>query len=55
MADGVPQATGAIVVEPRMEVRHVAEAVVYMADLLLDATVLLRLAMVTAMPFIGRG
>src|SRR5438309_2079052 len=29
MAAGVPQASGALLVEPRMEVRHVAEAVLY--------------------------
>jgi len=55
MADGVPQATGATVAEPRMDVRHVADAVVYMADLPLDATVLFMTVMATAMPFIGRG
>lgn len=55
MADGVPQATGAPVVEPRMDVRHVADAVVYMADLPLDANVLFLTVMATGMPFIGRG
>jgi len=55
MSDGVPQANGAISVEPRMDVRHVAEAVLYMANLPLDANVPFMTVMATAMPFIGRG
>ncbi|MGH9696779.1 MAG: SDR family oxidoreductase, partial [Bryobacteraceae bacterium] len=39
MAAGVPQANGSILVEPRMDVRHVADAVVYMANLPLEANV----------------
>src|SRR5437867_3879770 len=39
MTAGVPQANGTTMVEPRMDVRHVAEAVVYMANLPLDANV----------------
>jgi NADP-dependent 3-hydroxy acid dehydrogenase YdfG len=42
-------------VEPRMAVRHVAEAVVYMANLPLDANVQFMTVMATKMPFIGRG
>jgi NAD(P)-dependent dehydrogenase (short-subunit alcohol dehydrogenase family) len=55
MSQGVPQANGAMLVEPRMDVRHVAEAVLYMANLPLDANVEFMTVMATRMPFIGRG
>jgi NAD(P)-dependent dehydrogenase (short-subunit alcohol dehydrogenase family) len=55
MAAGVPQANGSTLVEPRMNVRHVADAVVYMANLPLDANVQFITVMATDMPFIGRG
>ena len=55
MSAGVPQADGSIAPEPRMDVRHVAEAVVYMAGLPLDANVQFLTVMATKMPFIGRG
>jgi NAD(P)-dependent dehydrogenase (short-subunit alcohol dehydrogenase family) len=55
MTAGVRQADGTKMVEPRMEVRHVAEAVVYMANLPLDANVQFMTVMATKMPFIGRG
>jgi NAD(P)-dependent dehydrogenase (short-subunit alcohol dehydrogenase family) len=55
MTAGVPQASGEMMVEPRMDVRHVAEAVLYMANLPLDANVQFMTVMATAMPFIGRG
>jgi NAD(P)-dependent dehydrogenase (short-subunit alcohol dehydrogenase family) len=55
MTAGVPQANGSVQVEPRMDVRHVAEAVVYMANLPLDANVQFMTVMATKMPFIGRG
>ena len=55
MAAGVPQANGTKMVEPRMDVRHVADAVVYMANLPLDANVQFMTVMATKMPFIGRG
>jgi len=55
MAEGVPQADGALMPEPRMDVRHVAEAVLYMANLPLDANVLFMTVMATKMPFAGRG
>ena len=41
--------------EPRMDVRHVADAVLYMANLPLDANVEFMTVMATKMPFIGRG
>jgi NAD(P)-dependent dehydrogenase (short-subunit alcohol dehydrogenase family) len=55
MKAGVPQADGSTMVEPRMDVRHVADAVVYMASLPLDANVEFMTIMATKMPFIGRG
>jgi NAD(P)-dependent dehydrogenase (short-subunit alcohol dehydrogenase family) len=55
MSAGVPQADGTRKVEPRMDVQHVADAVVYMASLPLDANVQFITVMATQMPFIGRG
>jgi NAD(P)-dependent dehydrogenase (short-subunit alcohol dehydrogenase family) len=55
MADGVPQATGEIAVEPVMDVTHVARAVVYMASLPPDANVQFMTVMATKMPYVGRG
>ena len=55
MATGVPQADGAIKVEPLMDVELVADAVVYMAGLPLEANVQFLTVMATKMPFIGRG
>ena len=55
MAAGVPQANGTLMVEPRMDVRHVADALLYMAGLPLDANVLFMTVMATKMPLIGRG
>ncbi len=55
MTAGVPQADGSMAVEPRMDVRHVADAVVYIAELPLDANVQFMTVMATKMPFVGRG
>ena len=55
MTKGVPQANGAIAVEQVMDVRHVANAVLYMASLPLDANVLFMTVMATKMPYVGRG
>jgi NAD(P)-dependent dehydrogenase (short-subunit alcohol dehydrogenase family) len=55
MTQGVPQANGQIAVEPVMDVGHVANAVLYMANLPLDANVLFMTVMATKMPFVGRG
>jgi NAD(P)-dependent dehydrogenase (short-subunit alcohol dehydrogenase family) len=55
MAKGVPQADGAIKVEPLMDVQHVANAVLHMASLPLDANVQTMTVMATKMPFVGRG
>ena len=55
MTQGVPQANGEIAVEPVMDVQHVANAVLHMASLPLDANVLFMTVMATKMPFVGRG
>lgn len=55
MKQGVPQANGTIAVEPMMDVEHVAQAVVYMASLPLEANVQFLTVMATKMPYIGRG
>jgi NAD(P)-dependent dehydrogenase (short-subunit alcohol dehydrogenase family) len=55
MVSGMPQANGTIQPEPRIAVEHVADAVLYMAGLPLDANVQFMTVMATAMPFIGRG
>src|SRR5213082_1753776 len=52
---GQLQPSGQVVPEPRMDVEHVARAVVYMASLPLDANVQFMTVMATKMPFIGRG
>jgi NAD(P)-dependent dehydrogenase (short-subunit alcohol dehydrogenase family) len=54
-ARGRLQATGRVAAEPRMDVEHVARAVVYMATLTLDANVQFMTVMATKMPYIGRG
>jgi NAD(P)-dependent dehydrogenase (short-subunit alcohol dehydrogenase family) len=55
MKEGVAQADGSIKVEPLMDVAHVASAVLYMANLPLDANVQFMTIMATRMPFVGRG
>jgi NAD(P)-dependent dehydrogenase (short-subunit alcohol dehydrogenase family) len=55
MAGGVAQASGAVIPEPRMDLKHVADAVLYMASLPLEANVLFMTVMATKMPFVGRG
>lgn len=55
MRQGVPQADGAIRPEATMDVRHVADAVLHMASLPLDANVLFMTVMASKMPFVGRG
>jgi NAD(P)-dependent dehydrogenase (short-subunit alcohol dehydrogenase family) len=54
-ADGVLQADGSIAAEPTFDPRHVADAVLYMASLPLDANVLFLTVTATKMPYIGRG
>jgi len=55
MAKGVPQASGELAIEPTMNVKHVADTVVHMASLPLDANIQFVTVMATKMPFIGRG
>ena len=55
MATGILQPYGAVVPEPRLDVRHVVDAVLYMSRLPLDANVQFMTVMATKMPFIGRG
>jgi NAD(P)-dependent dehydrogenase (short-subunit alcohol dehydrogenase family) len=55
MAAGVPQADGRLAPEPRIDVAHVARAVVQMAALPLDVNVQFMTIMASKMPFIGRG
>lgn len=55
MAQGMPQADGSRRAEARMDVRHVADAVVQMAALPLSANMLFTTLMATGMPFVGRG
>jgi NAD(P)-dependent dehydrogenase (short-subunit alcohol dehydrogenase family) len=52
---GVMQANGTMAIEPRMDVKHVASAIVYIASLPLDANVQFMTVMATKMPFVGRG
>lgn len=55
MVDGVLQPDGRMMPEPRMDVAHVGNAVVYMADMPLDTNVLFITVMANQMPFVGRG
>jgi NAD(P)-dependent dehydrogenase (short-subunit alcohol dehydrogenase family) len=55
MQRGVPQANGEIAAEAVMDVEHVAQAVVQMAELPLESNIQFMTIMATKMPFIGRG
>jgi NAD(P)-dependent dehydrogenase (short-subunit alcohol dehydrogenase family) len=55
MTGGVLQANGELAPEPRLDIAHVVNAVLYMASLPLDANVQFMTVMATKMPFIGRG
>jgi NAD(P)-dependent dehydrogenase (short-subunit alcohol dehydrogenase family) len=55
IGEGVPQADGSIRPEPLIDLSVVAEAVLYMANLPLDANVQFMTVMATKMPFVGRG
>jgi len=55
MVGGVPQADGSMKPEPRMDVDHVGQAVLQMANLPLETNVLFMTIMATKMPFVGRG
>ncbi len=55
MADGILQADGSVRVEPRIDVAHVADAVIYIANLPLNANVPFMTVMAITMPYAGRG
>jgi NAD(P)-dependent dehydrogenase (short-subunit alcohol dehydrogenase family) len=55
IGQGALQPDGSVLIEPMMEARHAADAVLYMAGLPLDANVQFLTVMATNMPFIGRG
>jgi NAD(P)-dependent dehydrogenase (short-subunit alcohol dehydrogenase family) len=55
MAAGIVQADQSIKVEPRMDVDHVGQAVLHMAQLPLESNILNMTIMATNMPFVGRG
>ena len=55
METGVLQAHGQVATEPRFDVNHVAESIVYIANLPLDTNVQFMTIMATKMPYIGRG
>ncbi len=55
MAEGVLQPNGVRMAEARMDVKHVGDAVLFMANLPLDANVQFMTVMATKMPYIGRG
>ncbi len=55
MADGIIQPNGETMVEARMDVSNVADAIVFMATRTLEANVLFMTVMATKMPFVGRG
>jgi NAD(P)-dependent dehydrogenase (short-subunit alcohol dehydrogenase family) len=55
MAQGVPQASGTIMSEPRIDLKYVCDAVLYMANLPIDVNVQFMTVMATKMPFVGRG
>jgi len=52
---GALQADGSLLAEPTMSVEHVADAVLYMVELPLNANVLSMTVMASGMPFVGRG
>jgi NADP-dependent 3-hydroxy acid dehydrogenase YdfG len=55
MAAGIMQADQSIKIEPRMNVDHVGEAVLHMAQLPPESNILSMTIMATKMPFVGRG
>ncbi|SDT97714.1 SDR family oxidoreductase [Halopseudomonas salegens] len=55
MQRGIPQASGEIMIEPTMDVEHVAQSVLHMAQLPLESNIQFMTIMATKMPYIGRG
>ena len=52
---GTPQASGDSQAEPTFDVNHVADSVLFIANLPLDTNILFMTIMATTMPFVGRG
>jgi NADP-dependent 3-hydroxy acid dehydrogenase YdfG len=55
ISQGAVQADGSVMAEPTFDARHVADAVLYMASLPLDANVQFMTITATKMPYVGRG
>ena len=55
MVQGIAQADGTTKVEPRMDVDHVGQAVLHMAQLPLESNILFMTTMASTMPLVGRG
>ena len=55
MSDGTAQPNGSMMIEPTFDVNHVAETIVYMANLPLETNIQFVTIMATKMPYIGRG
>jgi NAD(P)-dependent dehydrogenase (short-subunit alcohol dehydrogenase family) len=55
LTKGVMQANGTLMPEPRMNLKHVADAIVFISNLPLDANVQFMTLMATKMPLVGRG
>jgi hypothetical protein len=55
MTSGSLQANGTMLPEPTFDVKHVVDAITYMAQLPLEANVQFMTVMATTMPYIGRG
>jgi NADP-dependent 3-hydroxy acid dehydrogenase YdfG len=55
MAAGIMQADRSIKIEPRMDVNHVAQAIVQIVEFPLETNVQFMTIMATNMPFVGRG
>jgi len=55
ISKGVIQADGSLKAEPTMDVEHVGQAVVQIANLPLESNILFMTIMATNMPYVGRG
>ena len=55
MTAGILQPTGEKMVEPVMDVQNVADTIVLMSNMSLDANILTVTVMATKMPYVGRG
>jgi NAD(P)-dependent dehydrogenase (short-subunit alcohol dehydrogenase family) len=55
MAEGILQPSGAVIPEDRLDLKHVVDAVLYVAGLPLEANAQYLTVMATKMPYVGRG